>query len=58
MSPFVDNSINIAFPRRCIQHVAGDQKVFQEVNRVLTPNEITNIKVSSITNAIISCLIG
>jgi ubiquinone/menaquinone biosynthesis C-methylase UbiE len=34
--PFKNNSINLLYSRRCIQHVKNDVTVFKEIHRILT----------------------
>ena len=54
LSHFEASSIKVVFSRRCIQHVANDTKVFEEINRILTPDGIAIIEVASVWNALIS----
>jgi predicted SAM-dependent methyltransferase len=54
LSAFSDDSVNVVFSRRCIQHVADDQKVFNEINRVLAPNGVAIIEVAGPYNALAS----
>jgi len=58
LSPFADDSVNVVYSRRCIQHVADDSKVFQEINRVLAPNGIAVIEVASQYNALASKMLN
>ena len=51
---FETSSIKVVFSRRCIQHVANDTKVFEEINRILTPDGVAIIEVASVLNTLIS----
>jgi ubiquinone/menaquinone biosynthesis C-methylase UbiE len=51
---FETSSIKVVFSRRCIQHVANDTKVFEEINRILTPDGVAIIEVASVFNTLIS----
>lgn len=54
LSCFGDSSVNVVFSRRCIQHVANDVKVFEEINRILTPDGMAVVEVASVCNALVS----
>jgi predicted SAM-dependent methyltransferase len=58
LSPFADASVNVVYSRRCIQHVADDDRVFKEIYRVLTPNGIVVIEVASVFNALTSKMLN
>jgi len=58
LSCFRDSSVNVVFSRRCIQHVANDVKVFEEINRILTPDGMAVVEVASVWNALVSKLLN
>jgi ubiquinone/menaquinone biosynthesis C-methylase UbiE len=58
LSQFKDNSINVVFTRRALQHVNNDVRALSEINRVLASDGMAVVEVASYWNATISILLN
>lgn len=58
LSQFKDNSVNVVFTRRALQHVENDVQALSEINRVLASDGMAVVEVASFWNATISILLN